>query len=86
MQYFLSILGIVGSFFMIKYREPIGNTFGEAEWMSKVGGIYNLVILIAVFIFFWSLATLTGTTQILFSPLLYLLPGVHQDMGAPTGF
>ena len=77
MGYILPIIGIVGSFFLLKYREAIGNIMGEAEWMRKVGGVYNVVIIVAIFIFFWSLAELTGTTQILFSPLLWLIPGLH---------
>jgi hypothetical protein len=81
MSIFLSLVGIVGAFFMIKYREFIGNMMGEAAWMSKVGGVYNFVIIVAVFIFFWSLATLTGTTDILFRPLLWILPGINT--GAP---
>lgn len=73
-----SLLGIVGSVLMLKYRESIGNILGEADWMSKVGGIYNVVIIIAIFVFFWSLSTLTGTTEILFAPLLWLIPGVRR--------
>lgn len=77
MSIILSLLGIVGSVLMLKYREYIGNLMGEAEWMMKVGGVYNVVIIAAIFIFFWSLATLTGTTDILFRPLLWLIPGVN---------
>lgn len=78
MSVIFALLGMVGSFFMIKYREYIGDAIGEADWMSKVGGVYNVVVILAVFIFFWSLATLTGTTEILFSPLLWLIPGVKR--------
>lgn len=78
MSVFLSLLGIAGSVLMLKYRESIGNIMGEADWMSKVGGVYNFVIILAIFIFFWSLATLTGTTEILFAPLLWLIPGVQR--------
>lgn len=63
---------------MLKYREYIGNFMGEAEWMNKVGGVYNVVIFAAIFIFFWSLASLTGTSDILFRPLLWLIPGVNK--------
>lgn len=78
MSVLLSLLGIAGSVLMLKYRESIGNMLSEADWMSKVGGVYNVVVIAAVFIFFWSLATLTGTTEILFSPLLWLIPGVRR--------
>lgn len=77
MGFFLPILGIVGSVFMLKYREKIGDMIGDEEWMKYVGGNYNLVIIVAFFIFFWCLATLTGTTDILFQPILWLLPGVN---------
>lgn len=82
MSIVLSLLGIVGSVLMLKYREYIGNLMGEAEWMMRVGGVYNVVIIAAIFIFFWSLATLTGTTEILFRPLLWLIPGVNR--GTPA--
>ena len=78
MSIFLSLIGIVGSFFLIKYREVIGNTMGEAAWMSKVGGVYNVVIIVAVCLFFWSVATLTGTSDIFFQPLLWLIPGAKK--------
>ena len=78
MGYIPPIIGIIGSFFMIKYREYIGSMMGEADWMAKIGGVYNFVIVIAIFIFFWSLASLTGTTDLLFRPLLWLIPGLNQ--------
>jgi hypothetical protein len=74
MNYVLSIFGIFASFYMIKYREKVGDMLGEAEWMSKVGGIYTVVIFLATFIFFWSVAELTGTTDYLFAPVLWLFP------------
>ncbi len=76
MSYILPILGIVGSVFMLIYREWIGNLVGEAEWMNKVGGVYNFVVLLAVLVFFWSLAVLTGTTFLLLQPILWLFPGL----------
>ena len=76
MSTFLSLLGIILSFVLIKYREKAGDTIGEADWMNKVGGVYNLMIILGILIFFWSIATLTGTTQFLFSPLRYLIPGL----------
>ncbi len=75
MHYFLSLLGIVLSITMLRYRERIGDFMGEADWMKYTGGVYNFVIILALFIFFWSLTSLTGTTEILFRPFLYLLPG-----------
>jgi hypothetical protein len=83
MKYVLSILGIIASFYMIYYREKVGDMLGEAEWMRKVGGVYMIVVLIAVAIFFWSIAELTGTTNILFAPLRYMIPGLREPMDAP---
>lgn len=76
MSYILPILGIAGSVLMLMYREWIGNLVGEAEWVNKIGGVYNFVIILAVLVFFWSLAVLTGTTFLLLQPLLWLFPGL----------
>ena len=75
MRIFLSILGMIASFVMLYFRERIGDAFGEADWMRKVGGVYNVVIILAIIIFFWSLAELTHTTDFLFSPIKSILPG-----------
>ena len=79
MSIVLGILGIVGAFFLMKYREFIGDSMGEAEWMNYVGGVYNLVIIVALIIFLWSIASITGTTGIFISPILWLLPGLHTN-------
>ena len=63
---------------MIRYRQQVGDMMGEAEWMRKIGGVYNVVILIAIILFFWCIAELTGTTDILFLPFTYLIPGLRQ--------
>jgi len=65
-KYFLALIGIIGPYFMIRQREMLGD---------MLGGHYQLVIVIAVFVFFWSLATLTGTDDMLLKPLMYLIPG-----------
>ncbi len=78
MRTFLSILGIVASFFLLKYRQKTGDAIGEAEWMKKLGGVYMVVAIVAVLIFFWSVAELTGTTDIMFAPLRRLIPGTYQ--------
>lgn len=74
MHIFFGILGIAAGFFLIKYREAVGDMVGDPPWASKIGGIYNVIILLGIFIFFWSIATITGTTQILFSPLTGMFP------------
>ena len=74
MRSILALIGIFGSFFMMYYREQVGNLLGEAEWMRKVGGVYNFVVILSILIFLWGLATITGTTSILFQPIIWMLP------------
>ena len=75
MDIILSLIGIASSILLIKYRERMGDMIGDAYWMRHVGGVYNLIIIFAVFIFFWSIAELTGTTDIILEPLKWLVPG-----------
>lgn len=72
MHYFIDIIGIVGAFFILKYRERAAEILGEPEWMKAIGGVYNVVIYIAIFVFFWSIADMTNTLQYIFWPLRYL--------------
>lgn len=74
-MWFLQILGMIAGGLLVKYREKVGEQLGEADWMRYVGGVYNFVIILGIFIFFWSLAALTGTTQIFFYPFYLLLGG-----------
>ena len=78
MSIFLGLLGIGFGFLLIKYRERIGDFLGDAYWMRYVGGVYNLVIIIGVLIFFWSVALMTGTQQIFFAPLYWILGGAFS--------
>lgn len=75
MGIFKGIIGILIGYAIIRYREPIGEMVGEPEWATKIGGIYNVLILLGIFIFFWSIAAMTGTTDVLFSPILGLFSG-----------
>ena len=77
MKFLLGIIGILFSYAIIRYREVIGNALGEPDWTMKVGGIYNVVIIIGVFGFFWSIAYMTNTADILFWPLVMWLPGAR---------
>ena len=84
MKYFAAISGMILSFFIIKYREYIGSSIGEMEWMQKVGGIYTIIVLVGILIFFWSIAILTGTTDILFAPILFFIAPMFRGMeGSP---
>ncbi|MDB4978940.1 MAG: hypothetical protein JWM56_1126 [Candidatus Peribacteria bacterium] len=75
----LGIVGIVSAFFILKYREKVGDTIGDADWMQKIGGVYNLMILISLFLFFWSLAFMTNTEGFLLGPIKYLIPGLASQ-------
>lgn len=74
-MWFLELCGIALGALMIKYRERVGESIGEASWMRYVGGVYNFVILMGIIIFFWSIAGLTNTTHIFLYPLVFLLGG-----------
>lgn len=66
MRFLMGIIGIGFGFILIYYREAIGNSFGQPEWASKVGGIYNVMIILGIFFFFASLVYMTGTFEVLF--------------------
>lgn len=85
MQYVLSLIGIAMSIFMLKYRQRIGDEIGEADWMLKVGGVYNFIIILALFIFFWSFMTLTGTSDFFFGWIRYLIPGLQPRAAVDAG-
>lgn len=77
MKYILCTIGIIGSYYLLRYRERIGDMIGEAEWMKKIGGVYMVIIIFAIFLFFWCVAELTNTTDFLFGPILSILPLPH---------
>lgn len=74
MSILIPVLGIIFAFVLIKYREQIGDVFGDPDWMRPLGGVYFVIVYIAIFIIFWSIAYATGTTGILFRPFLWLFP------------
>ena len=74
-NFFLGLIGVIFSFTIMKYREAVGDMIGEADWMYKLGGVYNVILLVAFGIFLFSIATMTGTTDILLAPILLLFPG-----------
>lgn len=85
MRFIGGIFGIIFGFLIIRYRERIGEMLGDPQWASKVGGIYNVLIIVGIFIFLWSLTTMTGTSDVLFSPILSLV-GLGSKSATPTGF
>lgn len=68
MRFVLGIIGIGFSYLLVRYREQIGSALGEPEWATKVGGIFNVVILLGVVLFFLSIAYMVGTFDVLFPP------------------
>lgn len=78
-QYVLPIFGILFAFTLIKYREQIGDVFGDADWMRPLGGVYFVIVYISIFIIFWSIAVMTNTTGILFKPFLMLFPTLGRS-------
>ncbi len=83
MTYVLAIIALIGSFFLIKYREQVGDMLGDADWMRFFGGVYNFVFICGVLLFFWGIATLTGTTGILFRPILWMFPVSRDEAVVP---
>jgi hypothetical protein len=73
-----AVLGLGLSFAMIKFRESIGNSLGQADWMLKVGGIYNVIVICAILMFFWSVSYLTGTQDVFLAPILKLFPTANR--------
>lgn len=86
MSIFLGFLGMATGMLMIKYRERIGETIGDAEWMRYVGGVYMFVMLVGIFVFFFSLAKMTGTTDFLLAPLRFLIPVPTAPQGEEVLF
>lgn len=78
MSYLLGFFGMVIGVLIIKYRERIGDFTGDAYWMRHVGGIYNVLIIIGVLIFFWSIAAMTNTEKIFFAPLFWIFGGAFS--------
>ena len=78
---FKGILAIIAAFCLIKYRESIvRNVTGKIGWAEKylgMGGSYRLMVILAVVLFIWGLASITGMTHILLGPLAKVAqPGV----------
>lgn len=69
---FKGLLAIIASFFLIKYRERAVAMTGKFDWCEKylgMGGTYRFMVILGVVLFFWGVASLTGTTDVLLSPL-----------------
>lgn len=85
MRIILGLIGIVFASVLIKFREQVGGMLGEPAWADKIGGIYNLVIIIGIIMFFWSISYMTNTQDIFFAPLLHFLPHREPAIGGLPG-
>jgi len=83
-MWFLELLGMAAGALLIKYRERVGEMVGDADWMRYVGGVYNFIVLIGIFIFFWSIAALTGTQGIFLAPLVWFIGGAFGGHQPPV--
>ncbi len=79
MTAFLGLVGIVCSILLVKYRESVSEMIGVGKWMEYFGGVYNVIILTAVILFFFSVAALTGTLDFFLTPVRWLLPTPSPD-------
>ncbi len=76
--YLLYAAGLIGPFLMIMHREAIGDIMGEPPWTKAIGGIYAVVVYIALAIFFWTIAEITQSTDVLFHFLTYFVGGAPK--------
>lgn len=65
----IAIILIAGSFFALKYRERVSEMIGDPEWASSIGGVYNLILIGSIVMFFWGVAILTNTMDFLLEPI-----------------
>jgi len=79
MVIFLGFLGLFSSILLIIYRERAAESLGSGEWMEYFGGVYNVIVLGAIFLFFFSVAALTGTLGFFLTPFRMLLPTPARD-------
>ncbi|MDA1208557.1 MAG: hypothetical protein O2904_00820 [bacterium] len=73
-NFFINLSLILIGVAMIKWRESAGDMIGEAEWMRYCGGIYGLMMICGTLLVFFSIARMTGTTDIFFAPLIAIIP------------
>lgn len=67
MHFVYGILGMILSFYIVKYREKIVNMTGKFDWAEKyLGSTYNAIFLIGVLVFCISFLFFVGEEQLLF--------------------
>ncbi|MFH0770923.1 MAG: hypothetical protein V1926_06145 [Candidatus Peregrinibacteria bacterium] len=84
MHIILGLVGIALSFFMIRHRESVGDTIGDAEWMHKLGGVYNVVVMSSILLFLISVAAIFNLTSVALMPIVrFLMPFSLKTPPAP---
>ncbi len=68
-QTFLGLLGLALAIVMIRFRRIVGDMCGNAQWMLKVGGIHNIVIIAAIILVMFSLLMIFHLEDAFFMPL-----------------
>jgi len=69
-RFFMGLLGIALSYFIIRKRRMLGDMLIETSWTQKLGGIHMMVVYTAIFIFFWSILTMFNLTGVIVEPLV----------------
>ncbi len=70
MRIVLSLIGIVFSFLLLIYRVRIKGFFGQIDWAEEKlgpGGTYTVMVLVALFMFIFSLMYMTNSFDLIFS-------------------
>lgn len=69
MRFLFGFIGIILSFLLIVYRVPINHFIGGIEWAERKlgpGGTYTFMVLVAIFLFFFSLMYMTDSFNLIF--------------------
>ena len=66
MKFIVLIIGSVCAYLLLKYREKIKNMIGDIAFAEKFfgnGGTYNMIIIVSILVFIFSLMYATGTLE-----------------------
>ena len=66
MNVIYGLLGLGFSYLLVKYRRYIGDAMGNMQWTKWVGGIYNVIVIVAVIVAIFSLLFMFGLEESLF--------------------
>lgn len=69
MRIFLGFIGVVLSLLLLIYRVRVREFIGQIAFAERIfgpGGTYTFLLLLAIFLFFFSLGVMTGTFPMIF--------------------